>query len=92
MFVLRKENYESQKQSILLNNYNMPVLKGISSVVTPDLLKVLAEMGHSDKIGNLEEFHTNLLVIADANFPAASIASHCPGGLIRLDGRKYEGY
>ena len=26
------------------------------------------------------------VVIADANFPAASIASHCPGGLIRLDG------
>ncbi|KAK8832474.1 hypothetical protein WA577_002948, partial [Blastocystis sp. JDR] len=53
----------------------MPVLKGISSVMTPELLKVLAEMGHSDQI-----------VIADANFPAASIASHCPAGLIRLDG------
>ncbi|CBK23760.2 uncharacterized protein [Blastocystis hominis] len=53
----------------------MPVLKGISSVITPELLKVLAEMGHGDQI-----------VIADANFPAASIASHCPGGLIRLDG------
>ena len=53
----------------------MPVLKGISSLMTPDLLKVLAEMGHGDQI-----------VIADANFPAASIASHCPGGLIRLDG------
>lgn len=29
----------------------MPVLKGVSSVMTPDLLKVLAEMGHSDQIG-----------------------------------------
>ena len=29
---------------------------------------------------------TASLTIADANFPAASIASHCPGGLIRLDG------
>lgn len=29
----------------------MPILKGISSVLTPDLLKVLAEMGHSDQIG-----------------------------------------
>lgn len=29
----------------------MPVLKGISSVMTPELLKVLAEMGHSDQIG-----------------------------------------
>ena len=29
----------------------MPVLKGISRVMTPELLKVLAEMGHSDQIG-----------------------------------------
>lgn len=29
----------------------MPVLKGISSVMTPELLKVLAEMGHGDQIG-----------------------------------------
>ena len=29
----------------------MPVLKGISSVITPELLKVLAEMGHGDQIG-----------------------------------------
>ena len=29
----------------------MPIVKGISSVLTPDLLKVLAEMGHSDQIG-----------------------------------------
>ena len=29
----------------------MPILKGIYSVLTPDLLKVLAEMGHSDQIG-----------------------------------------
>lgn len=34
----------------------MPVLKGISSVMTPDLLKVLAEMGHSDQIGILVVF------------------------------------
>ncbi|KAK8801093.1 hypothetical protein WA538_003859 [Blastocystis sp. DL] len=53
----------------------MTILKGVSSCLSPELLKVLAEMGHSDQI-----------VIADANFPAASIASHCPGGLIRLDG------
>ena len=34
----------------------------------------------------LEQSGTKGIVIADANFPAASIASHCPGGLIRLDG------
>jgi L-fucose mutarotase len=35
------------------------MLKGISPVVSPDLLKILAEMGHGDEI-----------VFADAHFPA----------------------
>jgi L-fucose mutarotase len=35
------------------------MLKGISPVVSPDLLKVLAEMGHGDEI-----------VFSDAHFPA----------------------
>ena len=35
------------------------MLKGIDPVVSPDLLKVLAEMGHGDE-----------LVISDAHFPA----------------------
>jgi L-fucose mutarotase len=39
------------------------MLKGIDPLLTPDLLKVLAEMGHGDEI-----------VIADANFTAASLA------------------
>jgi L-fucose mutarotase len=47
------------------------MLKGISSVLSPDLLKVLMEMGHGDEI-----------VIGDGNFPAASHAKR----LIRLDG------
>ena len=47
------------------------MLKGISKVISPELLKVLMEMGHGDEI-----------VLADANFPAASIAHN----LIRLDG------
>lgn len=38
------------------------MLKGIDPLLTPDLLKVLAEMGHGDEI-----------VIADANFTAASL-------------------
>jgi L-fucose mutarotase len=41
----------------------MNMLKGIDPLLTPDLLKVLAEMGHGDEI-----------VIADANFTAASLA------------------
>ncbi|MCD7960041.1 MAG: fucose isomerase [Ruminococcus sp.] len=47
------------------------MLKHIPSILTPELLKVLMEMGHGDEI-----------VIADGNFPAASIGKR----LIRLDG------
>ena len=49
------------------------MLKGIPSILSPELLKILMEMGHGDT-----------LVIGDGNFPAASIAkgSH----LVRLDG------
>ena len=47
------------------------MLKNISNILSPDLLKILMEMGHGDE-----------LVIADGNFPAASIAQR----LIRLDG------
>jgi len=47
------------------------MLKNISSLLSPDLLKILAEMGHGDEI-----------VLADSNFPAASHAA-C---LVRADG------
>ncbi len=47
------------------------MLKNIPSILSPELLKVLMEMGHGDEI-----------VIGDGNFPAASIAQR----LIRLDG------
>lgn len=47
------------------------MLKNIPNLLSPDLLKILMEMGHGDEI-----------VIADGNFPAASIAQR----LIRLDG------
>jgi L-fucose mutarotase len=47
------------------------MLKGIPSIISPELLKILMEMGHGDEI-----------VIADGNFPAASIATR----LVRSDG------
>ena len=47
------------------------MLKHIPNILSPDLLKILMEMGHGDEI-----------VIADGNFPAASISQR----LIRLDG------
>ncbi|MCD7793761.1 MAG: fucose isomerase, partial [Alistipes sp.] len=39
------------------------MLKNIPSVLSPELLKILMEMGHGDEI-----------VLGDANFPAASTA------------------
>jgi L-fucose mutarotase len=47
------------------------MLKHIPSILSPDLLKILMEMGHGDEI-----------VIADGNFPSASMAQR----LVRLDG------
>jgi len=47
------------------------VLKGIPAVLSPELMKILLEMGHGDDI-----------VIADGNFPAAS----CAKRLVRADG------
>lgn len=47
------------------------MLKGIPSIISPELLKVLMEMGHGDEI-----------VFADGNFPAAANAKR----LIRCDG------
>lgn len=49
------------------------MLKGIDPLLTPDLLKVLAEMGHGDEI-----------VIADANFTGTTLGRgkaviHLPG-------------
>jgi L-fucose mutarotase len=54
------------------------MLKGIDPLLSPDLLKVLADMGHGDEI-----------VIADANFTAASLAIGANGvrkPLIHLPG------
>ncbi|PWW05696.1 L-fucose mutarotase [Paenibacillus cellulosilyticus] len=47
------------------------MLKSIPPILSPELLKILMEMGHGDE-----------LVIADGNFPAASHAQR----LVRLDG------
>jgi L-fucose mutarotase len=47
------------------------MLKGIDPVLSPDLLRVLREMGHGDEIA-----------IVDANYPAEAHAER----LVRLDG------
>jgi L-fucose mutarotase len=47
------------------------MLKGIPKIISPELLKILAEMGHGDE-----------LCISDGNFPGSSIAQR----LVRADG------
>lgn len=49
------------------------MLKGIPKILSPELLKVLCEMGHSDRI-----------VIGDGNFPAESVGKNCK--VVRCDG------
>lgn len=49
------------------------MLEGIPSIISPDLLKILMETGHGDEI-----------VLADGNFPAASVAQR----LARSDGNQ----
>ena len=49
------------------------MLRNIPDVISPELLKILHEMGHGDE-----------LVIADGNFPAARLASR----LVRCDGHQ----
>lgn len=49
------------------------MLKGIPEILSPELLKVLCEMGHSDR-----------LVIADGNFPVMSMGKNVQ--IIRMDG------
>jgi L-fucose mutarotase len=58
------------------------MLKGIDPLLTPDLLKILAEMGHGDEI-----------IVADANFTAASLAQGPNGAkpVIPLPGVNVEG-
>jgi L-fucose mutarotase len=47
------------------------MLKNIPPIISPELMKILLEMGHGDEI-----------VLADGNFPAASVAQR----LVRCDG------
>ncbi|MBR1920425.1 MAG: L-fucose mutarotase [Kiritimatiellae bacterium] len=50
------------------------MLKGISPVVSPELLKTIAEMGHGDEI-----------VFSDAHFPAHTVGRYGPI-VLRADG------
>ena len=51
------------------------MLKNIPSILSPELLKVLSEMGHGDRI-----------CIGDGNFPSASMAKAEGAILVRADG------
>lgn len=52
----------------------MGLLRRIPRLLSPDLLAVLARMGHGDEV-----------LLADANFPAESVAVAGPR-LVRADG------
>lgn len=49
------------------------MLKGIPNIISPELIKVLMEMGHGDRI-----------VISDGNFPAESVGENII--VVRADG------
>lgn len=49
------------------------MLNGVPKIISPELLKILDEMGHGDR-----------LVISDGNFPAESMGKNCH--VIRADG------
>ena len=51
------------------------MLKNIPSILSPELLKVLDEMGHSDRI-----------CIGDGNFPGSSLAKAGGAIMLRADG------
>lgn len=53
------------------------MLKGIPKIISPELLKVLCEMGHGDRI-----------VLADGNFPAESMGKDAI--VVRMDGHGVE--
>ena len=57
-----RERSALQGAPYLKSEEDMIMLKGIPKILSPELLMVLAEMGHSDRI-----------VIADGNFPAESM-------------------
>lgn len=59
--------------SLLLNNQKKPMLKGISPLISPELLSVLDRMGHGDEI-----------VLADAHFPGETFNPR----VMRADGLK----
>ena len=51
------------------------MLKNIPSILSPELLKVLSEMGHSDRI-----------CIGDGNFPGTAMAKAGDAVILRADG------
>jgi L-fucose mutarotase len=62
----------SWKRSGVINDVErLAMLKGIPTILSPELLYLIAQMGHGDE-----------LVLADGNFPAMSVAKRA----VRADG------
>jgi L-fucose mutarotase len=64
------QSFEQKRYNVLKK---ITMLKGISPIISPELLKVLAEMGHGEEI-----------IISDAHFPAYSFNKN----VLRADGSK----
>ena len=68
---------KSEKQSyfIISERTDIIMLKNIPPIISPELMKAMMEMGHGDEI-----------VIADGNFPAASVGACKNAVVVRADG------
>lgn len=53
------------------------MLKNVPACITPELMKILMEMGHGDEI-----------ILADANFPAVTICTNSNARFLRIAGVK----
>ena len=70
---VKNDTLSKKDGTVPLKKGEITLLKGIPECISPELLKILHEMGHGDR-----------LVIGDANFPAAACAKN--NILIRADG------
>lgn len=64
---------QDDKQHAKMKRRTKTMLKGIPQILSPEMLKVLCEMGHGDRI-----------VIADGNFPSESVGKDAI--VLRCDG------
>jgi L-fucose mutarotase len=70
-YVVRRRWRHRNVAAVIDGTERLTMLKGIPAVLSPELLYLMAQMGHGDE-----------LVLADGNFPAVSVAKR----VVRADG------